>query len=586
MLPVVAAVAVAVAVPMAYLLRRPVEAPSTRFLITPPENSTLALVNVAGPISVSPDGRQVAFVASGGDGKNYLWIRSLDSLSSRMLSRTDDPAYPFWSPDSRSIGFFAGGKLNRVATSGGPPQILCDAPSGRGGSWNRKDEILFSPTPVSGLYRVAATGGQPAVVTRLDASRSESGHTWPQFLPDGQRFLYYVFTGQQESSGIYVGSLHSNERRHLLTAKSNAAYLPPRSRGPGLLLFAQGATLMAQPFDADQLQVSGVPSPVAEGVGYYEGFRIADFSVSQNAVLAYGSGIVYPLTQLIWFTREGKQLGSVGTPGHHTVPRLSPDQKKLAVGRMDVETAAKVVWLMDVAGISGSRFTLDPSSTDYPVWSPDGSQIVFATARDGPFNLYRKPAAGGEEEPLLKSEDFKLPTDWSRDGSSILFHGLGVTHANPNWDLWILPLKGGRKPYRLTQSRFNEQAGRFSPDGQWIAYVSDESGRYEVYVQPFSGEHSERRGRWQISTSGGTAPKWRHDGKELFYTAADGKLTSVEVQPTASTFVVGALKVLFTPPGPYDVAAGGDRFLVNVRVGHQLPSPITVVLNWSPELRR
>ena len=483
-----------------YFIRKPVQMPSTRFLVPPPENSTMALVNVGGPLAISPDGRQLTFVASGPDGNNHLWVRSLDVLSARMLPGTSDASYPFWSPDARFVGFFAEGKLKKIALSGGPSQPLCDAPSGRGGSWSRDNIILFSPHPVSGLYRITAAGGEATAVTKRDLAGNESGHIWPQFFPDGRKFLYYVSTGKQESSGIYAGSLDSKEPRHLLSANSNAAYAPPRGGEPGYLLFARGTTLIAQPFDHEKLRLSGESVSVAESLGYYEGFRIADFSVSQNGVLAYGSGIVYPLTQLTWFDRGGKQLESVGTAANQVAPRIAPDGQRVAVARMDLRTAAKVIWLMEVAGDRSSRFTFDPYSADLPVWSPDGSRIVFATARDGPFNLYQKRAAGGNEEPLLKSDELKLPTDWSPDGNSILFFSRSVTQSNPHWDLWILPLTGDRKPYRLTQSRFNESFGRFSPDGRWIAYMSDESGRPEIYIRR-SAEPSSNDEKWQISST-------------------------------------------------------------------------------------
>jgi eukaryotic-like serine/threonine-protein kinase len=582
---VVAVLVLALAGLAIYVVRKPVQMPSTRFLVPPPENSIMALVNVGGPVAISPDGRQLTFVASGLDGNNYLWVQALDSVSARMLQGTSDASYPFWSPDSRLVSFFAEGKLKKIALSGGPPQVLCDAPSGRGGSWSRDNIILFSPHPVSGLYRIAAAGGEAIAVTTRDLAANESGHTWPQFFPDGRKFLHYVSTGKQESSGIYSGSLDSKERRHLLSANSNAAYAAPTGAEPGYLLFARGTTLIAQPFDHEKLRLSGESVSVAENLGYYEGFRIGDFSVSQNGVLAYGSGIVYPLSQLIWFDRGGKQLESVGTAAHQVAPRLAPDEQWIAMARMDLRTAAKVVWLMEVAGDRSSRFTFDPYSADFPVWSPDGSRIVFGTARDGAFNLYQKRAAGGNEEPLLRSDEFKLPTDWSPDGTSILFQSRSVIKTNPNWDLWILPLSQDRKPYPLIQSRFNESAGRFSPDGRLVAYVSDESGRPEICIRR-SREPSSSDEKWQISTNGGTDPRWRRDGRELFYIGADQKLTSVEIKTMSNTVVAGVPKPLFQASSSYDVAADGQRFLVNVRVGGSVTSPITVALNWSQTLKR
>ena len=332
-LSVALAAVAALAIYFALSHRQVSDVPNTRFMVTPPENSTLALVNVGGPISVSPDGRQLVFVAATSDGKHHLWVRSLDTISARMLTATDDAAYPFWSPDARFVGFFADGKLKKTAVSGGPPQVLADAPNGRGGSWSHDDVILFSPHAVSGLYRLAASGGEPVGVTALDAGRNESGHSWPRFLPDGRKFIYYAFTDRQETSGVYLGSLESKQGRLLLSTASNAVYAPPRDRDPAYLLFARGTTLLAQPLDSE-MRFAGEPSPVGENLGYYEGFPDCGFPISDNGVLAYGSGLVYPPTQLVWFDRQGKQLGSVGTPGNHTTPRLSPNQKRIAVGEM------------------------------------------------------------------------------------------------------------------------------------------------------------------------------------------------------------------------------------------------------------
>ena len=317
MLPAAAALLLALGGLAVYFIRKPVEMPSTRFLVPPPRIRPWRLSMSADPLPFRLT-RQPTHVRgfSGPDGNNYLWVRSLDALSARMLAGTSDASYPFWSPDARFVGFFAEGKLKKIALSAGPPQTLYDAPSGRGGSWSRDDVILFSPNPLSGLYRIAAAGGEATAVTTRDVAGNESGHTWPQFFPDGRKFLYYVSTGKQESSGIYAGSIDSKERRYLLSANSNAAYAPPRGGEPGYLLFARGTTLVAQPFDHEKLRLSGESVPVAENLGYYEGFRIADFSVSPNGVLAYGSGIVYPLTQLIWFDRGGKQLREASARRH------------------------------------------------------------------------------------------------------------------------------------------------------------------------------------------------------------------------------------------------------------------------------
>ena len=460
---------------IAYLSRAPADERVIKLSLLPPEKATMTGIVMA--VAVSPDGRRLAFVANT-NGANRLWVRSLDSLTAQLLPGTEGvsaASAPFWSPDSRFIGFAAGGKLKRIEASGGPPQTLCDASTTRGGTWNRDGVIVFA-TGVSGvLYRIPATGGEPVPVTKLDQSRSDTVHRWPYFLPDGQRFLYFVRSSQTESGGIFVGSLDGKEPKRLLPGVINAVYGPP-----DFLLFLRDGTLMAQRFDVDNLQLTGEPSPIAEHVAYNMGLGRGAFSVSENGVLAYTSGSS-EINQPLWFDRAGKQLGSVGTAGLYFTVWLSPDESRAAVNRVDTQTGTNDIWLFDLQRGVPSRFTTDPASDSNPLWSPDGSRIVFTSNRQGISDLYQKMASGGgNEEVLLKSDEEKWPDDWSLDGRFIIYQSF---NAKTKWDLWVLPMIGDRQPTKFLQTDFNEQQAQFSPDGKWLAYVSDESGEQEVYIR-------------------------------------------------------------------------------------------------------
>lgn len=575
------AVTVALLLGVAYFHRATSEAPTLRLFFSPPEKTSLA-----GSIAVSPDGKQLAFVTSTPDGSSSLWVRPLDSLDARMLPGTEGAVYPFWSPDSRFLGFFADGKLKKVRVEGGPPQSLSDVFYARGGTWGRGGMIVFSPNDRDPLYRIADTGGAPTLVTTLDPSRQESSHQWPYFLPDGRHFLYLVWSGQAGARGIYVGSLDSKETKRLLDADWGVAF----GTGPGqtsYLLFLRGRTLMAQPFDIKALRLSGEPFPIAEHVWYDETKPgLTSFSVSENGVMAYRSGGIRT-TQLIWFDRAGKPLGSVGQPGAYRDPCLSPDEKRVVVPRIDPQTGTLDVWLFESKRDVSSRLTFHPLNEGTPLWSPDGSQIVFASDRDGPPNLYRKASSGAaDDEALLGSHESKYPTDWSRDGRYIVYSEFG---PKKKWDLWILPTFGERKPFRYLESGFDAFQAKFSPDGRWIAYTSNESNRYEVYVQPFPMS----AGRWQISTNGGAQPSWRRDGKELFYLAPDRKLIAVEVK-AGSTFEPGVPKALFQTQvlgvtdarNHYAPSGDGQRFLVSTVLEESASSPITVVVGWTIGLKR
>jgi Tol biopolymer transport system component len=568
---------------IAHLRRAPEDVRVLKLSLLPPEKANIAGAGLPS-LALSPDGRRLAFSAVS-EGKNLLWVRALDSSSAHPLPGTEldsGVSSPFWSPDSRFIGYFAGGKLKKIDVSGGPPQTLCDASGGsRGGTWNRDGVIVFASGPFGPLYRVAAAGGTPVAVTALDQSRSETAHRWPYFLPDGRHFIYFVRSAQPEIGGVYVGSLDAKETKRLLPSTLNAAYA-----SPGFLLFIRNETLMAQRFDPDALQLTGDPFSVAEHVAYNLGLGRGSFSVSENGVLVYhaGSG---QINQLVWFDRGGKQIGSLGAAGLYYTLWLSPDERRAAVSLIGTQTGTSDIWLFDLTRDLPSRFTTDPAQDTNPLWSPDGSRIVFSSGREGVSNFYQKTANGaGNEEILLKSSEEKWPDDWSSDGKFILYQ---TFNPKTNWDLWTLPMSGDRQPAPFLQTQFNEQQAKFSPDGKWIAYTSDESGGPEIYIQTFPTSG----GRWRVSAGGGCQPSWRGDGRELFYIAADRKLMAVDVK-LGTSFETGVPQPLFDTRvltltdfrSHYAVAADGQRFLINSTIEETRASPISVVVNWNAGLKR
>jgi eukaryotic-like serine/threonine-protein kinase len=589
--------AVALFVPISFAIGHffaaPVEVSSIRSSVLPPEKSAFYFIgNSGGPVAVSPDGRRLAFVAMNADGKRLLWVRSLDALTALPLSGTDGAVFPFWSPDSRFIGFFSDGKLKKIEASGGPTQALSEAPQGRGGTMNADGVILFAPDVRSPIYSVSAAGGPATPVTGFETDPLGKTHRWPYFLPDGRHFLYLALRpgGENEGSGIYVASLDSKMNRFLVRASSNVAYVL------GYLLFLRDKTLMAQPFDAKRLQLNGDPFPVAEQVQYDSLLWRGVFSVSQNGILAYqGGGISRAGTQLLWLDRAGKPIGAIGELEFYFTQRLSPDGQKLAVQIADPKMQNSDIWIYELSGGIRNRFTFDSSADANdanPVWSPDGSRIVFASNRQGHFDLYQMASSGGaREEVLLNSNDDKHPTSWSPDGRFIAYDSYSQRDQKrgKRGDIWVLPLFGDRKPFAFLQTDFEENSAQFSPDGRWIAYSSDESGKYEIYVAPFPGPG----GKWQVSASGGLFPVWRPDGTELFYVALDNTtFMAAEVRTKGSTFEVRAVRPLFQRQvrtlggNAYDVSSDGLRFLVNsIPPAEQNPAPITLVTNWTASLR-
>ena len=528
-------------------------------------------------VTISPDGLRVVFIASNAEGKQGLWVRSLDSLIAQPLASTDGGYSPFWSPDSRFIGYFANGKLYKIDAAGGRPQALCDIDEGRGGAWNRDGIILFSGA--AGLHRISAQGGTPTLATKIDPK--EEAHRWPYFLPDGRHFIFLADAETTENHHIRLGSLDSQETQILFSAVTRIAYAPP-----GYLLYISQGALVAQPFDADKLRVTGDPTTVAEHIAEVGDNHEFDFSVSDNGVLAYQSGS--PNSELVWFDREGKKLASVGEPDSYASIALSPDGRRVATGLFDADGRESDIWLFDLTrNGSKSRLTFDPQSDGDPIWSPDGTRIVFDSNRagDGHTHLYMTSSNGtGNDQRLSTSDADEFPSSWSYDGQNILLVSFAGNHAAVS----MVPLGGDHEPKPLLQSSaFDQGAATFSPDGRFIAYESAESGRNEVYVQtyPLSGR------KWSISSEGGLFPVWRGDGKELLYITADGKVMSVEIKPglaleTAVPRQLFQTSIKINSGGrPYDVRPDGARFLIKTPAEANNPAPMTIILNWQAGLK-
>ena len=520
---------------------------------------------------ISPDGRIIAVDATDSTGTSTIWTRPLGSLEFQSIPGTEGAHRPFWSPDSRFIAFSAQGKLKKIAVTGGPATIICDAPTGSDGSWSKDGVILFDGTVTDPIRSVPATGGVPVAEVQGDSGAVG----WPYFLPDGKHFLYMA--GATGPGEVMVGTLGTKKRLSLGIHGSRAEYSPA-----GYLLLVRDRTLLAQPFDAGSLRLKGEPIPVAEPVGTAQGGSLAHFSVSRNGVLIYTLG-GSATNELVWLDRTGKQIGQVGQPGDVLTATLSPDGSRVAARIADPQTGNRDIWLLELARGTSTRFTFNPASDNLPIWSPDGSRVLFSSDRNGVFDLYQKLSNGAaDEETLLVSKEAKWCGDLSRDGKYLAYFS---SNAQNNFDVMILPLSGDRKPFPFVHSSFNETLPRFSPDGRWIAYVSDASGRNEIYVQPFPGPG----GKWQVSTAGGNEPWWRADGRELFYLAPDSRLMSVEIKAGA-VFEAGVPVALFpmtaTPDGWTRYAATGDgkRFLVVAPERSQTLTPTTVVLNWNAEV--
>ena len=542
-----------------------------RFNIYPP-NEAAFTPSATGNFALSPDSQKLVFVATHGEGKRLLWIHPLDSIVDQPLPGTDGAAFPFWSPDSQFIGFFAQGKLKRIHVSGGGPQSLCDVPSGRGGSWNADSTIVFAAA--SGpLFRVPAVGGTPAPLTTLDPSRREIAHQWPQFLPDSRHVLFSIVTMNSQNDGIYVADLDSGERKRVLADRSPAVFVSPIA-SPEHLLFLRNGFLMTQPFDKARMEVRNEAHPIR----FAEQIETASFAASAG-VLAYRTGNDRT-AELIWQDRSGKFIGTVSEAGEFRGFSLAPDGRFVAVSRRDPETKTSDLWVKELARDVASRFTFDAANDAWPVWSPDGSRIVFLSNRSSAPGIYQKMANGaGSEELLLMAPNLRTIDSWSPDGRFLFY----TAHNEKGISgVWALPLSGDKKPVPVATSAFDQEQGRLSPDGRWLAYVSNESGKNEIFVQAFP-EHG---GRWQISTAGGSNPNWRRDGRELFYVSPEGMLMAVPVVAAANVIVPGQPAALFKMAGEFYTVTPDGRFLVEAAREEPQATPIHIVVNWATENRQ
>jgi eukaryotic-like serine/threonine-protein kinase len=570
---------IAAALAFVHFREKPSEAPLTRTNIDPPERTSFPSENWTAPV-VSPDGRQVVFPAVSAEGRSQLWLRPLDSVNPQPLAGTDDGTHPFWSPDSKSIGFFAAGKLKKMDVSGGRATTLADASSPRGGTWSRNGVIVFAPTPY-GFYAVPASGGAARPVT---GAGPKTARRFPWFLPDGRHFLYLFGSAGGDYYSIRIGSLDSpTEDRALPGAVDGMAVY-----AQGYLLFVQGNSLVARPFDLRRLAYTGDAVPVAGQIqsgGIVGG--AAKVSASENGVLVYRSNPIG--VRLTWFDRGGKSLGTVGEAGDIDGVQFSPDQNTVAATVREAAGGNVDIWLYDLSRGLPTRFTFHAANDSAPVWSPDGHTIVFQSSRSGHYDLFRKPADGSRNEELLYADSQqKYPTSFSPDGRYLAYE---TVDTHNGFDIWILPdpllsekeRTSASKPYPFVQTEFNERGAQFSPDGHWIAYESTESGRSEVYVSTFPGPGRKRR----ISTAGGDAARWRPDGKELYYVAPDNRLMAAEVDTRGSSVEVKKVEPLFGPVTTgYGVSSDGQKFLVLVHPEGETGGPLTIVQNWTAGLKK
>ena len=568
-----AAVMTAVLAPVAFLHLRektPAAATPLRFPIPAPENATLGSL-----LDVSPDGHKLAFLASG-----RLWVHFFESGESRNL--TEARGTPFWSPDSRFIGYPFSGKLRKIEATGGVPQTVTELRGmWGGGAWSRDDLIVFSSRDA--LFRVPAVGGVPVQVTAVDPTR-DVAHVFPSFLPDGRHFVYTRRMRDPNQSAVCISSVNETPGQQnfqsLTRSPWGSHYVPSGDPVTGYLLFVRDNTLMAQPFDNRRLILTGQASPIAEPIGDGRAF-----SVSDNGVLVYHRSEF--TRQLTWYDQQGKKLGTAGDSRDYRSPSLSPDASRASLIRGGLDQASSI-WLIDLPRGASTRFSFGSESHTSPVWSADGGRIVFSSNRDGPFDLYVQPSSGGKDaEILLKSYEDKFATSWSADGRLLLYT---VFDAKTKNDIWVLPMQGERKPVPFLVTEFNEVSARISPDGHWVAYTSDESGRSEVYVRPFSmnsGGLAAGPGKWVISSGGGDLAAWRNDGRELYYQSLDLRLMAVEIAVTP-VFRAGeprqlALKTEGDRGRTWD-SSDGKRFIL--LEDNSKPEPYTVVLNWQSGLKK
>ena len=563
-----------------HLRNEPPAAAEVHFQIQAPDNLNFLFYQIP---AVSPDGERIAFTAAvTRNDKGRLFIRPLNAANATEIPLPGaSPLYPFWSPDGQQIAFTSGTTLMRVNVSGGPPVTICTCDALSGGTWNR-DGVILSTNRAYVLYRVSAAGGDAKPLRPL--ADGETGQFWPMFLPDGKHYLYLSSSNRPNQQGIYVASLDSNDRKFLVATNTNATYVQS-----GQLLFMRGEVLMAQPFDLRNLTLGGEPRPVADhidtGAANGSSLPIATFAASPNGVLVWHRNIQSPQSSLQWFDRSGKRLGVIGETAEYSNPALSPDDTKLAIGIRDPQSKTRDIWIFDLLRGTKTRLTFDPADDLDSIWSPDGTRIAFSSDRTGQRNIYLKPADGSGSELLLGGKDGQENVeDWSQDGKYLLYNLQPGNAAH----LYVLPLTGDRKPVPFLNTEFRTQQGQFSPNGRWIAYLSTESGRKEIYVQGFTLDSSQPRGKWQVSVDGGEMPRWRRDGKELFFQSGDNHF-AVDVKTDGPTFQAGIPRPLFSVPAISSVTIGGSqfvvtrdgqRFLVLASVEKANNQPLEVLVNW------
>ncbi len=581
------------------LFQRPSpETAAIRSYILPPDKMGFANQSGTageGHVALSPDGTMLAFVAVDSTGKTRLMLRHLNDLTANLLPETEGASYPFWSPDNRFIGFFENGKLKKIEAAGGPPVTICDANDARGGTWSQFGTIVFSPTAEDPLYQVSAAGGKPTPLTRFDTTHHEQSHRWPHFLPDGKHVMYFArasFGGvEREEDELVVASLDDPTSKRLIPAKGNVEF------SSGYLLYLRENTLMAQPFDDKNLNVTGDPLPVAEPLEYDLNYNRAVFSSSRNGLIVYQMSSTKNGWTIEWYDRGGKPSGRVGEAAQYAYAYLSPDGNTVAYDVYDPQSHNRDIWLYDLVRGIKTRFTFDPSVDEIPIWSQDSSRIFFHSDRKGHYDLYQKTTSGaGGEETLLESSQIKFPLDCSPDGKYLLY---GVTDPKTKTDLWILPLTGERKPFPFLQSEFDEDEAQFSPDMRWIAYRSNESGNLELYVRPFLTPDgkitSDQTRKWQISTNGVSTLSqnrwWSQDGKNLYYQSADNRIMIADVKTSGVTLEVGAVKPLFGVGSRgncvlLDFTKNAQRFMMLCGEGNQNSFPLALVTGWDKDLRK
>ncbi len=540
-----------------------------------------------GHVALSPDGKWLAFTATTGS-LVQLWLRPMDGVEAKRLEGTEGASLPFWSPDSKQIAFFSRGKLRMTRPEGGPATELCNAATGTGGTWNQQSDILFTTLGNLGIWRVSSSGGAPEIALRAQSGQTDLHE--PHFLQDGRHFLYLALSsGAKESQGLYVASLDGMPPRRILEHTSNAVFVPAGSGSGYLLLGGRDGGLTAQPFDARTLQLAGDPVSIAPRLGTAHGqqtsYRRRNFTASSNGLLVYDPLAERQRVRMVWVNRRGKTIQELSRLDNISAPMLSPDDSRIIVSRKDLLTNDNDLWLTDARGDHPVRFTFDPGSDLLGIWSPDGQRIVWSTTRNGHCDLYEKEVNGqGHDAPLLRTPQHKFVLDWSRNGRYLLYREI---FPDTQHDVYVLPMSGiDRRPFPYLKTKAMENGATLSPNSRWIAYSTDESGRLEVYVESFP-EHGGRR---QISLSGGSAPRWRADGRELYYQTPDGQLMAVPAAESASALTTGKAEALFSfRPATmaivpsYAPARDGQRFLISAVVEPDPKAPLTLLLNWAPQ---